>query len=502
MGFIHFASLPQQFFPPTNRDQFQVEIQLSATAAIAETQTLVQQVRELMRSNPRVDEIHWFLGKNAPSFFYNVVNRQENQANYAQGIVQLNDTTELRQTIQSLQTQLDQAFPQAQILVKQLEQGPPIDAPIQLRIFGSDMNQLREIGNQLRQILAEIPDVIHTQADLAEVSPKLSLQVDEVAAQRVGLSNDAIAAQLSSQLDGITGGSILEDTEELPVRVRLSNQTRGNLDAITSLDLLSSDGQQIPLGSVASVTLQPAISSIARREGQRVNNILAFITAGALPNTILTQFQKRLQDLSFILPPGYRIEYGGEADARGDAVGNLLSSVGVLMILMVATLVLSFNSFALAGLLGVVAIAAVGLAALSLWLFDSVFGFTAILGTLGLIGVAINDSIVVLAALREDPLASRGHRQATVKVILKATRHVIATTITTMISFVPLILDPSGFWPPLAIAIAGGLGGATLLALYFIPSAHLLIFRQRHAKIKPPMTQLSDSLELSLTQKP
>ena len=135
-----------------------------------------------------------FLGKNAPSFFYNVVNRQENQANYAQGIVQLNDTTELRQTIQSLQTQLDQAFPQAQIIVKQLEQGPPIDAPIQLRVYGSDMNQLREIGNQLRQILSEIPDVIHTQADLAEISPKLSLQVDEVAAQRVGLSNDAIAA--------------------------------------------------------------------------------------------------------------------------------------------------------------------------------------------------------------------------------------------------------------------------------------------------------------------
>ena len=502
IGFIHFASLPQQFFPPTNRDQLQIEIQLPATAAIAETQTLVQQVRDLMRSNSKVDEIHWFLGKNAPSFFYNVVNRQENQANYAQGIVQLNDTTELRQTIQSLQTQLDQTFPQAQILVKQLEQGPPFDAPIQLRIYGSDMNQLREIGNQLRQILSEIPDVIHTQADLAEISPKLSLQVDEVAAQRVGLSNDAIAAQLSSQLDGITGGSILEDTEELPVRVRLSNQTRGNLDAITSLDLLSSSGQQVPLASVASVTLQPATSSIARREGQRVNNILGFITAGALPDNVLTQFQKRLQDLSFTLPPGYRIEYGGEADARGDAVGNLLSTVGVLMILMVATLVLSFNSFALAGLLGVVAIAAVGLAALSLWLFNSVFGFTAILGTLGLIGVAINDSIVVLAALREDPLASRGHRQATVKVILQATRHVIATTITTMISFVPLILDPSGFWPPLAIAVAGGLGGATLLALYFIPSAHLLIFRQRNSKMQPPITQLPDSLELSLTQKP
>jgi multidrug efflux pump subunit AcrB len=107
------------------------------------------------------------------------------------------------------------------------------------------------------------------------------------------------------------------------------------------------------------------------------------------------------------------MEYGGEADARGNAIGNLLSTVGVLAILMTATLVLSFNSFGLAALIGSVALFAVGLAALALKLFGSLFGFTAILGTLGLIGLAINDSIVVLAALREDPDARRGNPQAT-----------------------------------------------------------------------------------------
>ena len=162
-------------------------------------------------------------------------------------------------------------------------------------------------------------------------------------------------------------------------------------------------------------------------------------------------------------------------------MGNLLSTVGVLVVLMTATLVLSFNSFALAGLLAVVAIAAVGLAAMALWLFDSLFGFTAILGTLGLIGLAINDSIVVLAALRDDPLARKGDAAATRQVVMQATRHVVATTVTTIIGFTPLLLDSTGFWPPLAIAIAGGLGGATLLALYFIPSAYLLIHRPKLA---------------------
>ena len=477
VGFIQFSSLPQQFFPPTNRDQFQVEIELPATSAIATTQALVIAVRETMQQHPAVEEVQWFLGKSAPPFFYNVISTRRNEANYAQGIVQLNDTSALRQTIQSLQVELDRAFPQAQIIVKQLEQGPPFDAPIELLLYGPDMDQLRELGNQLRGMLTQVPDVIHTQADLTDIAPKLALQVDEVVAQRAGLDNQAIATQLNSSLDGVTGSSILEDTEELPVRVRLSDRNRGDWSQIASLDLLSAQGQRVPLGALASVGLEPDVSTIVRRDGQRINTIQAFLTAGSLPATVLDQFQQQLQAQNFVLPPGYRIEYGGEADARGSAIGNLLSTVGVLMILIKAILVLSFNSFALAGLLAVVAIAAIGLAALALWTFGALFGFTAILGTLGLIGLALNDSIVVLAALRADPQASQGDRRATQAVVVKATRHVIATTFTTIIGFIPLLLDPTGFWPPLAIAIAGGLGGATLLALYFIPSAYLWLRR-------------------------
>lgn len=158
---------------------------------------------------------------------------------------------------------------------------------------------------------------------------------------------------------------------------------------------------------------------------------------------------------------------------------------------MTATLVLSFNSFGLAALIGSVAVLAVGLAALALKLFGSLFGFTAILGTLGLVGLAINDSIVVLAALREHPQARQGDPKMTAVVVMHATRHVLATTCTTIIGFIPLILDRTGFWPPLAIAIAGGLGGATLLALYYIPAAHLLMSRRWPQPPRPEMTPVN-----------
>ncbi|MDJ1184737.1 efflux RND transporter permease subunit [Roseofilum casamattae] len=478
VGFSQFHTLEQQFFPPTNRDQFYIEFELPAQTAIAETQRQVLQARELIRSYPQIDEVQWFLGKSAPTFFYNVVFDRENAPYYAQGIVQLNSTEGLRQTIQDLQRDLDGAFPQAQVLVKQLEQGPPFNAPIELRLYGSDLEELRRLGNELRGELNQVEDVIHTSASLTEALPKLALTVDEVRARRVGLDNEAIANQLDGNLQGIVGGSILEGTEDIPIRVRVADATNSQLGRLSALDLVAPEtGETIPLDTLATVGFVPDFASISRYNGQRINTVEGFITAGALPSTVLQRLEEHLKTSEFELPPGYSLAYGGEADARGNAIGNLFSTVGVLAVLMAATLVLSFNSFRLAIVIGTVAIAAVGLAAFALWAFDTLFGFTAILGTLGLIGLAINDSIVVLAALREDPKARYGDRQATVAVVFKSTRHVIATTLTTMMGFVPLLLDPTGFWPPLAIAIAGGLGGATLLALYYIPSVHLLLYR-------------------------
>lgn len=499
-GFMQFGQLEQQFFPPTNRNQFQIELELPNATAIAETQTQALQIRDRLLTNPAITEVDWFFGRSAPAFFYNVIDNRDNAPNYGQALVQAQSVAGLPDLVRSLQIELDEAFPAAQILVRQLEQGPPIDAPIEVQLYGPDVIQLRELGDRLRMELATIPAVIHTRADLTEARPKFALTIDEIQAKRAGLDNGAIAQQLATNLDGTLGGSILEDTEDIPIRVKLRDRTRQNISKIDSLDLIAPTGQRLPLDAIAQRRLVPDFTTISRKDGQRFNNIQGFLVAGALPDTTLTAFKQHLADIKFELPPGYRMAYGGEADARGTAIANLLSIVGVLMILMVAILVLSFNSFTLAALIGVVAICAIGLAALALWLFDSLFGFTAILGTLGLIGLAINDSIVVLAAVREDPDARNGDWRATREVVVHATRHVLATTFTTIAGFVPLLMDETGFWPPLAIAIAGGLGGATLLALYFIPSAHLIWTRHQSRQRRKSQLGTVQVLTLPETQ--
>ncbi|MEO0842509.1 MAG: efflux RND transporter permease subunit [Cyanobacteria bacterium J06643_5] len=482
IGFIQAGSLEQQFFPAADRNQLQIELELTASVSLEKTQNLIKQIRQQIIDNPEVKEVHWLLGSSIPSFYYNLTGGKEQQNNYAQALVQLNSLTSTSIT-NKLQTQLDKNFPSARIVVRQLEQGPPFAAPIELRIYGSNIEKLQLLGEQVRQILVNIKDVTHTRASLDEIQPQIEVKLDEEQARLAGLNRTTIAQQLDNTLEGSVGGSILEGNEELPVRVRLQNQQRGNLSQITSLDLLANSQNNrgnnplaaVPLSSLGKVELKPELAQITHYNGQRVNTIQGFLSAGVLPAEILSQFQNKLEDFQSSLPPNYRFEFGGEQEQRNDAVGGLVSTVGVLIILMIATLVLSLGSFQLAGVIGIVAVASFGLGLFSIWLFGYPFGFNPIIGSVGLIGVAVNDSIVVLSAISNHPIAKTGNPKAIQKVVLHSTRHVLTTTLTTAIGFVPLLLSGGEFWPPLAVAIAGGVVGATLLALYFVPAAYYLI---------------------------
>ena len=389
---------------------------------------------------------------------------------------------------EKLQSELDTSFPTARIVVRQLEQGPPFDAPVEMRIYGSDLQTLQQLGEEARNLLLGVVDITHTRASLAEITPQLELELDEEEVRLAGLDRRAIAQQLESSLEGTTGGTILESTEELPVKVRLSASTCDRLNNITSLNLLptqnSGEVESVPLSSLGKITLKPEIAKITRYNGQRVNTVQGFLTPGVLPDRALNNFKQQLEDTNWQLPNGYSYEFGGEAEQKNDALGGLVSTVGVIAVLMVATLVLSLGSFRLAAVIGIVAIASFGLGLFAIWLFGYPFGFNPIIGTVGLIGVAINDSIVVLAAIQQHPVAKTGNKRAIKKVVLRSTRHVIATTLTTAVGFVPLLLGGGEFWPPLAIAIAGGVIGATLLALYLIPAAYLIVTKSKDRRFR------------------
>lgn len=486
-GVALLASLPDQFFPPAGRDQFHIELELPPNASFAELKTITKRVGEELDKNPRIEQTTWMLGRSAPAFYYNIVTSRLGIRGYAQGIVQLDSKENSSSEIRKVQLELQSKFPEARLIARQLEQGPPFAAPIELRFFGPNLDVLRELGEKSRKILSELDDVTHTRVELNDSSPTVQVNVSTEDAQLAGLRPGEIASQLNAQLEGAVGGFVLQQSEQIPVRVRVAKSQRANFEDLNQMDLVfpSPEGaKRIPLSAVADLKLAPTAATIVRLRGVRMQEVQVFLQAGTLPSKVLGQVKEKIAESDWTLPPNYKMTFGGETSKRNEAVGNLMASVGLLVAAMITTLVLSIGSFRGAMIIGAVAGMAIGFGGASLYIFGYPFGFMAIVGIMGLIGIAINDSIVVLTALRENPQAASGDEQAILSVTLHETRHVLATTFTTIAGFLPLILAGGGFWPPMAIAIAGGVVGCTLLALIFVPSSFGWVARRQQVSLE------------------
>ncbi|MEM7457657.1 MAG: efflux RND transporter permease subunit, partial [Planctomycetota bacterium] len=501
-GFVVSTQLSEQFFPPAERNQLQIELELAPQSSIGATVATAHEVRDLLLADDRVTDVDWFIGESAPAFYYNLIPRRSGVSQYAQAMVHLDSNEGISELIHQLQDKVNHGFPEARVLVRQLEQGPPFDAPVEVRLFGPDLEQLKSTGEQLRQILAETPGVIHTRSEMDEVLPKIEFDVGEQQAIAAGVELSTIARQLSAFTEGRTGGSVIEATEELPVRVRLGGDYRNSLNDVASLSIVNpgassgampaSGFRGIPITAIAETKLIQDFGSINHYNGRRMSEIQVYIPAGVLPSTVLNAFRSRVEQLTaegeFEVPAGYTLSYGGEAAERNEAVGNLLANVGILAVLMITTLVVSFQSFRIAGIVGLVGVLSIGLGLGALWVFGFSFGFMAIIGSMGLMGVAINDTIVVLAAIQGDEAARDGNPEAIRDVVNHSTRHIVSTSLTTMAGFSPLIIDGGTFWPPLAVAIAGGVGGATILALYFAPCCYVILKKFKRSRSAPEAT--------------
>lgn len=486
LGFYASGKMTEQFFPPSDRDMFQVEVYLAPHVSLENTLNQVDLMDKLLHKVESITQVDWVVGGNTPSFYYNLTQRQQGATNYAQAMVKVTDFERANALIPQLQRQLDSEFPEAQVLVRKLEQGPPFNAPVELMIFGPNLDTLRSLGDEVRNILAATPDVIHTRATLSAGAPKVWLQVNEDASLMSGLSLSDIAKQIQMSTTGVIGGSVLEQTESLPIRVRLGDGSREQASKLSEIQLVTPSGEAVALSALAHSEVQVSRGAIPRRNGQRVNTIEAYIVSGVLPAQVLNDVKDAMSQLP--LPPGYRIEIGGESAKRNEAVGNLLSNVMLVVTLLLATVVLSFNSFRLTAIILFSALQSAGLGLLAVFVFGYPFGFPVIIGLLGLMGLAINAAIVILAELEDIPSARLGDKETIISTVSSCGRHISSTTITTVGGFIPLIIAGGGFWPPFAIAIAGGTLLTTLLSLVWVPTMYLLLMKKRE-KCHPSVLQ-------------
>lgn len=492
-GFLAFPTLTAQFFPGTDRDQFYLQVKLPDGRSIRDTLKVVEGMDARLREYELVRRVDWMVGENAPDFYYNMMGSKEGIPSYAEALVLTHDENQTDALIRELQAILDQEFPQARSVVRGIDQGPPVSAPLEIELFGPNLDVLRELGEEFRLRMERIPQVTHSTTSLVAGAPKLVFSLDEEKLRLAQLELADVSRALQAGLQGAVGGEVLEDTERLPVRARLAETDWASPDQIASIRLplaAAVSGEQLPavaLSTLGGYQLEPSRSPIGRKDGERVNTVQAYITRGVLPEEALKLLVADLETNPIAMPTGYRFQIGGDADERAEVVANIMAPIGTVLALLVATIVVTFNSWRLSAVAFLVCVCSLGLSLLSLAVFRYPFGIQAFIGVIGSVGVSINAAIIIMTALQLDEKAMRCNRTAMRDVVMDSSRHIVSTTITTFGGFLPLILEGSQFWPPFAMAIAGGVLLSTVVSFYLVPPMFLLANRNKPQSAAAPV---------------
>ena len=482
-GFLSFGTLTAQFFPGTDRDQLFIQVKLADGRSIYDSLDLATRIDQKLRESPLIRRVDWSIGESPPPFYYNLARVREGIPSWAEALVLTTDAYQTNDLIRRLQTEMDSEFPGARIVVRGIDQGPPVFAPLEIEIYGPNLDILQDIGHEFRRRTAENPYVTHTTADLTGGAPKVVFELQEEKLRLSGLQLADASAALSDGLLGITGGEILEGTERMPVRVRFSEQEWESSDQIHNLTLPLNRGANpvqtlvagVPLNAVANPTLVPSQSPISRFNGERRNVVQGFLERGILPEEALKLLRANLAEHPIELPAGYRYQFGGDSDERAAVVEDIMAPMGLILAALMATIVLTFNSWRLSAVALLVCICSMGLSLLSLAIFNYPFGIQALIGVIGSIGVSINAAIIIMTALQGHESAQRGNLFAVRSVVMDSSRHIVSTTVTTFGGFLPLILEGGEFWPPFAMAIAGGVLLSTVISFFLVPPMFVLI---------------------------
>ena len=487
MGYLSLDTLTQQFFPGTDRDQMYLDVKLPEGAAIEDSLELVTRLDNKLRSEPLIRRVDWSIGESPPEFYYNLRANVKGVPAWSRALVLTTDENQTNALIRQLQGEVDREFPEAQVIVRGIDQGPPVEAPLEVRLFGPSTEMLESLGEQFRQRVAALPDVTHTKLSISPPAAKLIFDLDEAALKRTGLSKNDVANGIRSALEGSTGGELLENAERLPVRAILKRDEWDTPDDLTNLRLpVHSDSPatlvpSIPLSALGDVSLVPDDSPISRKNGERLNSVHGYLRRGVLPAEALKILAADLTRDPIPLPSGYRYEFGGDNEQRDELLEDLLAPLGTIIAAMLATILLTFNSWRLTGIAFFVTGCSFGLSLLALAIFQYPLGIQALIGVIGSVGVSINAAIIILSGLRLNKRANEGDPDAIVEVIMDASRHIVSTTVTTFGGFLPLILEGSEFWPPFAMAIAGGVLLSTVVSFYLVPPLYtLLMHPKRH----------------------
>ena len=473
----------KQFFPVSERPELIVEVTLPSGTDIGATQRTTEKVEAWLRQQPESRVVTAYIGQGAPRFFFSLSQELPDPA-FAKIIVLTPGAAERDRLRQRLREHIAGGFaPEARVRATQLLFGPPVPFPVSYRVSGPDIDRLRAIATDVEAVMRAHPDMREVHRDNTGPAATLRFVLDQARLRQIGLSPAEAAQQLQFLLDGVTVTELREDIRSVAVVARVGGTTggfdrsdpRSDPAALDALSLIAADGRRIPLAQIGRTEVRQEEPVLHRRDRHPTIVVRGDIAEHVQPPDVSAGIDRALADLRAALPDGYRIDTGGSIEESDKANVALAAVFPVMLLLMLTVIMIQVRSFSAMTMVFLTAPLGLIGAAPALLLFDQPFGFNAILGLIGLAGILMRNTLILVGQIEANSAAGLDRHDAVVEATVQRARPVLLTAVAAVLAFIPL--TTSTFWGALAYTLIGGTAVGTVLTLLFLPALFALWFR-------------------------
>jgi multidrug efflux pump subunit AcrB len=474
LALLAFPFVPRQFFPSSDRPELLVDLRLPQNASIYASSDRSAQLDAILKDDPDVERWSTYVGRGAIRFYLPLSVELANEF-FSQLVVVAKDVEARERLRAKLERVLQNDFPGAVSRIAPLELGPPVGWPVQYRVSGPDVNELRDIAFRLAQIVASDGRSRQVNFDWIEPGRKIRVRIDQDQARLLGLSSETIAGVMNKVMSGAAVTQVRDGMYLVDVVMRASDEQRVSLSTLRHLQFPLPNGRTVPLSVFATLDFEQDFPLVWRRDRVPTLTVQADVARGASPEAVVNSLAPVVAKLNASLPRSYHIAVGGTVEESAQSQASVYAVVPLMLFITVTLLMMQLQSFNLLFLvLSVIPLGLIGVVA-ALLLFRQPLGFVAILGILSLLGMIARNGVILIDQVEAVLAEGAAKWDAVVEAATSRFRPIMLTAISTVLGMIPIATTI--FWGPMAYAIMGGLLVATLLTLLFLPALYVVWFR-------------------------
>ncbi|WP_153774826.1 efflux RND transporter permease subunit [Pseudomonas sp. MNR3A] len=481
LSVVGMRFVQNQFFPSSDRPEILVDLNLPQNASIEETRKAVDRLEATFKDDPDIVSWSTYIGQGAIRF-YLPLDQQLQNPYYAQFVIVSKGLEERGGLMARLQERLHKDFVGIGTNVQSLEMGPPVGRPIQYRVSGKDIDQVRRHAIELATLLDSNEHIGEMIYDWNEPGKVLRVEIAQDKARQLGLSSEDVANVMNSIVSGVPITQVNDDIYLIDVVARAEDSERGSPDTLQNLQILTPNGTSIPLLAFATVRYELEQPLVWRRDRKPTITIKASVAGEIQPTDLVAQLKPKIDEFASKLPVGYEVATGGTVEESAKAQGPIRQVVPLMLFLMATFLMIQLHS--VQKLFLVVSVAPLGLIGVVLALVPTgtPMGFVAILGILALIGIIIRNSVILVTQIDEFEAQGYSPWDAVVEATNHRRRPILLTAAAASLGMIPIAREV--FWGPMAYAMIGGIISATLLTLLFLPALYVAWYKIREPQVQ------------------